>query len=104
MAIRFSLHRRRPAVGLLAPLCLSVFLLSPIGCGPQDAVDEGDGVQAPSTLPAEQVVTVPVFADDPSGRSVEIVFQSIRVVGPNGQVVSEDRKGTLTLEAWQRAA
>src|SRR5437773_11291277 len=49
-------------------------------------------------------VAVPVFGDDVTGRSLEIVFQSIQVRDGGGELVSEDQKGTLTLEVWQRAA
>src|SRR5262245_46904117 len=90
---------RRLLTWLFGPLCASLALLvAAVGCSggfEEDSLEPSGIGQGP---------TFPVAFDDPSGRTIELVYESIRVLDKDEHVVSSSERGRLTLHDWQRAA
>ncbi len=48
--------------------------------------------------------TLPVVGADAGRKSLEVVFQAVRVLNRDGREVESRQQGQLTLDVWQRAA
>src|SRR5262245_8193392 len=94
------MRRRLVRLGEVVPL----LMVGLVGCGSEELSDGIHDQGGKVTLTAEEAATIPKFGDDPKGESLEVVFQSVRVLNAKGAEISEQRQGTLTLADYQRVA